>query len=378
MTKIYSALAAVWTDARSKVFAALALLLLGSSLFASGPSSPAPSTAVSRTQKADALRKEDGIDVVDGDAKLLPRLLRRAKGSYEVIYDPRVVMPLWAKMRHQVSITLPPGEKVTVANAADDDTWEVYWIKGGNEVSVKPLYPNGRTTVKVLTRSGNRYMFEASTVEANKEFMVLLDVMPPAWMKQKMAEVGLKPGATNIGKGQRQLGRPVAEVDRGDDAGDEEGMSLAEAARREALARDQGRREVAAAAQSRADEQVREYLSSAFKNASFDYKASAPLDNFKVNRVWDDGHVTYIAFETSSNQSPAFWEVGSDGRTRNEVDGGRAVWDPNIYIVSKIFREGVISVEPKKEIKITNKSWGIDDRKKAQKEQPAVKKVVES
>lgn len=361
----------------TKIYSALVALLFAASLGADAPSYRPPQPVVSRTQKPEAIRKEEGIEIVDGDAKLLPRLLRRAKGSYEVIYDPRVVMPLWAKMRHQVSITLPPGEKVSIANAADDDVWEVTWIKNGNEVTVKPFYPNSRTTVKVLTRSGNRYAFEASTVEGTKEFMVLLDVLPPAWMKQKMAESGIKSGPTNIGRGVRQQGRVAAEIDNGDDTPEEDGVSLAEAARREAAARELGRREVAAAAQSRADEQVREYLSSAFKNASFDYKISSGLPNFKVNRVWDDGHVTYIAYESSANQSLAFWEVG-DGRKRSEVDGGRAVWDANIYIVSKIFREGVVSVEPGKEIKITNKSWGITDRKASQKEQPAVKKVVES
>lgn len=336
-------------------------------------------------QAAASTRDEDA-EVIDGDAKLLPRLLRRAKGSYECIYDPRVVIPMWCSMRHSVSVTLPAGERITVASATDDDTWEVIWVKNGNEFSVRPLYPNSATSVKVLTRSGNRYMFEASCTPERKAVMSILDILPPAWMKTKLADApSSRSSATNIGgsRQSRQVGRPPVEVDRenaalGDGDSGDEGVPLAEVQRRVVEARMAGRQEAERAAQERADELVRETVASAFKNASFDYDHKGEYPNFKIHRVWDDGNITYIYFETSTNQSPVFWAIKENGRDHEDLDAQRSVQDPNLFIVSGIFKEGVFSLEQGREIKIVNKSYSIKDRKARQKEQPAIKKVVAS
>lgn len=334
-------------------------LLLGSliSLHASGPSHllPPPADPLAKVRAATpgpGGQSGDDVQVQIGDARMVPRLIRRSKGSYETVYDPKIVIPLWTKPRYQTLITLPKGEKILEALAADDDVWEIMKTKRSNLVWVKPKYENSSTSVTVLTAAGTRYLFEASSGSFTKghETMELLDVMPPAWLRDRLAEAnGEKPARRQAG------GDLLIPGDQADGTG-ADGIPPQVVEKEKMAAFQAGQKSGYNAAMVHRDDEMREYAASIFLNANMDYKWSKGNPKLRVKRVFDDGRVTYILFDSATKTQPAFWEV-VDGKPK-DVTVQTAVFNPNLLIISKLVKEGTLSID-KDEIKIYNKGWSF-------------------
>jgi type IV secretory pathway VirB9-like protein len=305
-------------------------------------------------------KRDKEVLVEQGDSVAIPRLIRRSEGSYEIVYSPRMAIPLWTQQRFQTTVTLPQGEEILRANAADDDVWEVIYVRGSNIFYVKPFYENSKTSVQVITKAKNRYVFKATSGVANKgqEPMLILDILPTAWQKAELER------AAPIAKGRRGAGAGL--IVAGEESGDNV-IAIAEAQRRISEAEAKARREGWDLAMEKRDEELREYAVSIFRNANLDYKWSGDTSNFRLVRVFDDGRCTYLCFDSGLNTMPAFWEI--HGGETKEVTLSRAVFDPNILIIGKLFKEGVITVDKKNEIKIKNKGYklpAIKDQEKIQ------------
>lgn len=284
---------------------------------------------------------EDAI-VYDSDAKAIPRLTRRSKGSYEVVYDGRTIIPLWTKERFHTTVTLPPDEQILRVMAADGSNWEIMCINNSNQFYVKPRYPNSSTSINVITKSGNHYVFLATSSIANKnhEFALMLDVLPPAWMQYGPANSDTKTGSQAIILGNSQ----------GSDISTEEVERRCQAAHQAGW--DQ--------AMVKHDDDLRDYATSIFHKANMDYKWSGNTKQLRLKRVFDDGRITYLVFESSLNIQPAFWEI--DNGARKDVTVQRSVFSPEVIIVGKLFKEGVLSIDKGLEIRIHNKGWALPSK----------------
>jgi type IV secretory pathway VirB9-like protein len=279
---------------------------------------------------------EDAI-VYNGDTKVVPRLTRRSKGSYEVVYDGRMVIPLWTKERFHTTVTLPTEEQILRVVAADGANWEILFINNSNQFYAKPRFPNSSTSINVITKSGNHYVFFATSNLANKnhEFALILDVLAPAWMQYGQANTEVKGGSQSI-------------VLSGGQSTD---ISAEESERRCQTARQTGWNQAAV----KHEDDLRDYATSIFNKANMDYKWSGNTKQLRLKRVFDDGRVTYLVFESSLSIQPAFWEI--DNGRRKDVTVQRAVFSPEVMIVGKLFKDGVLSIGKGLEIKIRNRGW---------------------
>jgi type IV secretory pathway VirB9-like protein len=303
----------------------------------------------------------DNVIVENGDAQAVPRFVRRSAGSYETVFDAKMAIPLWTIPRYQTTITLPTGEVILKANAADDNDWDVMFTKHANVLFVKPKFSNSGTSIQVLTQNRTMYIFNATSGVANgkHEAMILLDVLPAAWQKTL-----LEPGVA-AGKSVNQgLGRAVKSDDSGSGSvpnaeaaagDDDEGVPLPLVRKREEEAFKKGAKQGESQASKNRDEEFREFAASIFRNANLDYKWSGDTSSLRLIRAFDDGRVTYLVFDSALNIMPSFWEI-VDGQRKN-VSVTRTVFDPNIWVVGELFKDGVLLTSPKDEIKISNRGF---------------------
>ena len=292
---------------------------------------------------------EEDVIVYNHGTKAVPRLTKRSKGSYEVVYDSRMVIPIWTQERTDSAITLPPEEKILRTVQGDDDSWFVIVLGDSNQFFVKPRYPEGTTSISVITKSGNRYAFLATVGAANKnhECTLMLDVLPPAWMKY-----GAENSSNKVGAQAMLLS-----------GSERPGLSQQESDQRCKVAYQNGWDQ----AMTKHEDDLRDYATSIFHKANMDYKWGGNTKQLQLKRVFDDGRVTYLVFKSSLNIQPAFWEI--DAGARKDVTVQRSVFSPEVMIVGKLFKEGVLSVGKGLEIRIHNKGWSLPtdvDRAKTQ------------
>lgn len=212
-----------------------------------------------------------------GDTKAVPRLTRRSKGSYKTTYDGRMVFPLWTQERFQTAVTLPTAEQILCVVAADGANWEITIINDRNQFCVKPRFPNSSTSINVITKSGNPYVFLATSGIANKnhECVLILDVLPPPWMQYGPANTDSK--FSSLGSQSITLGNDQ-----------ESDISAEEIERRCQTAHQAGYDQ----ASVKHEDDLRDYATSIFHNVNMDYKWSGNAKQLRLKRVFDDGRVT--------------------------------------------------------------------------------------
>lgn len=298
---------------------------------------------VNTTLVASRTDNDEDVIVYNSDTKAVPRLIRRSKGSYEIVYDSSMVIPLWTEERNNTSVTLPVDEQILRVLAADSANWEVLTLNSGNQFYVKPRFPNSSTSINVITKSGNRYVFLATSSMANKnhECIRILDVLPPAWMQHGSSNVS---GTSNK---LVHLGSQSIALDNRQEAD----ISAEESERHCQVARQAGWDQ----AMAKHEDDLRDYATSIFHKANMHYKWSGNVKQLHLKRVFDDGRITYLVFESSLNIQPAFWEI--DDGSRKDVPVQRSVFSPEVIIVGKLFKKGVLSIGKGLEITICNKGW---------------------
>src|SRR5436190_915640 len=90
-----------------------------------------------------------------------------AHGARTVVYHPRDLIALRAKLHYTTLIVLPDGEDVVEATCGDKEFWIVN--ARGSLVSVKPAKPGSETNLNLLTTSGQVYAFLLTEVSAMKD-----------------------------------------------------------------------------------------------------------------------------------------------------------------------------------------------------------------
>src|SRR5438046_10369336 len=89
-----------------------------------------------------------------------------AHGARTVVYHPRDLVALRAKLHYTTLIVLPEGEDVVEATCGDKEFWIVN-VRGGL-VSVKPAKAGSETNLNLVTTSGQVYAFLLTEVSSEK------------------------------------------------------------------------------------------------------------------------------------------------------------------------------------------------------------------
>ena len=88
------------------------------------------------------------------------------RGARTVVYHPRDLVALRAKLRYTTLIVLPEGEEVVEATCGDKEFWIVN-VRGGL-VSVKPAKAGSETNLNLVTTSGQVYAFLLTEVSRTR------------------------------------------------------------------------------------------------------------------------------------------------------------------------------------------------------------------
>src|ERR1700720_4004826 len=88
-------------------------------------------------------------------------------GARTLVYHPRDLIALRAKLHYTTLIVLPEGDDVVEATCGDKEFWIVN--ARGPLVSVKPAKPGSETNLNLLTTSGQVYAFLLTEVSAMKD-----------------------------------------------------------------------------------------------------------------------------------------------------------------------------------------------------------------
>src|SRR5580704_9799264 len=105
-----------------------------------------------------------------------------AHGVRTLVYHPRDLIALRAKLHYTTLIVLPEGDDVVEATCGDKEFWIVN--ARGPLVSVKPAKAGSETNLNLLTASGQVYAFVLTEISALKgqdpDLLVYLDPDDPA------------------------------------------------------------------------------------------------------------------------------------------------------------------------------------------------------
>src|SRR2546423_3282224 len=83
-----------------------------------------------------------------------------------VVYHPRDLVSLRAKLHYTTLVVLPDGEDVVEATCGDKEFWIVN-VRGAL-VSIKPAKPGSDTNLNVVTASGQLYAFVLTEISSTK------------------------------------------------------------------------------------------------------------------------------------------------------------------------------------------------------------------
>src|SRR5580693_6920230 len=89
-----------------------------------------------------------------------------AHGARTLVYHPRDLMALRAKLHYTTLIVLPDGDDVVEATCGDKEVWIVN--ARGPLVSVKPAKPGSETNLNLVTTTGQVYAFVLTEISGRK------------------------------------------------------------------------------------------------------------------------------------------------------------------------------------------------------------------
>ena len=231
-----------------------------------------------------------------------------AHGARTLVYHPRDLIALRAKLHYTTLIVLPDGDDVVEATCGDKEFWIVN--ARGQLVSVKPAKAGSETNLNLLTTSGQVYAFlltEISETRQDPDLTVYLELDDPA-------------GATSAHERPKYV--PAQQV--------EDFRAQAELAREDAR---------------RATDAARDALEqglTAFRNAyplslAFPYRFKADQAPFFVHAIFHDDHRTFI--QARARELPSLYELkdGTPNLVNFEVHDGT-------YVVPTILESGYLQL----------------------------------
>lgn len=236
-----------------------------------------------------------------------------ARAARTVVYHPRDLIALRAKLHYTTLVVLPEGEDVVEATCGDKEFWIVN-VRGAL-VSVKPAKAGSETNLNVVTASGQLYAFvltEISNVKGEApDLTVYLEPDNPAAAAAARARPQYVPA--------QQLDDFKAQA---------------------ALARDDARRATEAARKA-LDKGLTDFRNSYPLSLSFPYRFKTDKAPFFVHAIFHDDHRTFI--QARARELPSLYEI-KDGRphlVNFDVHDGT-------YVVPKILDSGYLMLGAKR------------------------------
>ena len=226
------------------------------------------------------------------------------RGARTIVYHPRDLVSLKAKLHYTTLIVLPDGEEVVEATCGDKEFWIVN-VRGGL-VSVKPARAGGETNLNLIATSGQVYTFVLSEVSGtpgqDADLTVYLEQDDLASARGRTSPKFVPA---------EQLDDYRAQID---------------------VARETARRETEAA-QTALDAGLTEFRTSYPLGLQFPYRFKADIKPFFLQVMFHDDHRTFI--RAGARELPALYEYkdGLPSLVNFEVQDG-------VYVVPKVLDAG--------------------------------------
>lgn len=137
-------------------------------------------------------------------AATTPRSLATDTRVRHVVYDPNQVFEIVGTYGYQTSLEFAPDEEVKVISLGDTIAWQTVSYK--NRIFLKPVEPNARTNMTVITNKRTYYLMLTSTKRSkDTTFLVRFQYPKPAPMvtqtsvqSQKPTDEGFDPDKINL------------------------------------------------------------------------------------------------------------------------------------------------------------------------------------
>jgi type IV secretory pathway VirB9-like protein len=231
------------------------------------------------------------------------------RGARTVVYHPRDLVALHARLHYTTLIVLPEGEEVVEATCGDKEFWVVN-VRSGL-VSVKPAKAGSETNLNLVTTSGQIYAFLLTEVSQNKGQDADLTVY-------------LEPDALDGAAvtRPRQKFVPAEQL--------EDFRAQAD------LAREQARR-ATEAARAELDSGLTAFRTSYPLSLQFAYRFKADTKPFLLHAMFHDDHRTFI--QSGARELPALYEFkdGAPNLVNFEVQNGT-------YVIPKVLDDGYLMI----------------------------------
>jgi type IV secretion system protein VirB9 len=231
----------------------------------------------------------------------------RTRGARTVIYHPRDLVAIRAKLHYTTLLVLPDGDDVVEATCGDKDVWIVN--VHGALVSVKPAKAGAETNLNLVTTSGQVYAF------------LLTEVSDPKGQDPDLT-VYLEPDDPAVLAAGHEHPKyvPAQQVEDFREQAD--------------LAREEARR-ATDAARTALEHGLTTFRTTYPVGLQFPYRFKADTKPFYVHAMFHDDHLTFI--QASAAELPSLYELqdGAPNLVNFEVRNGT-------YIVPKILDRGYL------------------------------------
>jgi hypothetical protein len=231
----------------------------------------------------------------------------RPRGARTVLYHPRDLVSIRAKLHYTTLLVLPDGDDVVEATCGDKDVWIVN-VRGAL-VSVKPAKAGVETNLNLVTTSGQVYAFILTEVSDRKgqdpDFTVYLEPDDPA-----VAAAG-RDHPKYVSAQQVEDFRAQADIARED------------------------ARRATEAARTALEKGLTSFRTTYPLGLQFPYLFKADKKPFYVHAMFHDDHLTFI--QAHATELPSLYELkdGAPNLVNFEVRDGT-------YIVPKILDSGYL------------------------------------
>ncbi len=232
-----------------------------------------------------------------------------SRGARTVVYHPRDLVALRAKLHYTTLIVLPEGEEVVEATCGDKEFWIVN-VRGGL-VSIKPAKASTETNLNLVTTSGQIYAFLLTEVSADKG----QDVDLAVYLEPDALEgAAVSPP--------RQKFVPAEQL--------EDFRAQAD------LAREQARR-ATDAARAELETGVTAMRTTYPLSLQFPYRFKVDAKPFFLRAIFHDDRRTFI--QSGARELPALYELkdGKPNLVNFDVQNG-------VYIVPKVLDDGYLMI----------------------------------
>ena len=243
-----------------------------------------------------------------------------ASGSRTVLAGPADVIPLATKLRFTTVVALPEDERILDFVVGDKDWWVVDGVS--NMAWVKPAKAGARTSLNLITASGNIYSFTLREVGQASESDLKVFVQP----REKSGSFAI---ARHSG-GPRLV--PAEEV--------EAYKRNAEEAAAKVVRLENAAAERIVQVQKEAKEEIAKAKAEQPESLNFDYDFDT-TPPFNVRSVFHDGRFTYIY--ASPEETPALYEIrdGDPSLIHYEYKSG-------VYRIDKILGRSYLTIGKKR------------------------------